>query len=184
MAYFKLSEELNHIKLSFLILLSLFLLPLSAYCAPEDTQLRAAFIYQFTHYIEWQNPPSPFQIDIIEDQALYEALLDSTKDKKVGISNINIRLVKIDQFSNDYFSKSQMVILPKGSSKEIMKEVQTLKKGTALTISYGEGLAPEGSDINFFMMDSHLRFEINLKAVEFKKIKISSQLLRLGKIYE
>jgi hypothetical protein len=164
------------------LLLYCFSIPFfDAKASTEDAPLRSAFIFQFTKYIEWPTNSEQFLIDVIGDQELFEAIKSNTSGKKVGESTITVRFTNSENFSSSQFLKSQIVILPTGSTKEIRSNLASLKKLSVLTISYGDGMAADGSIINFIMSDNHLRFEINQQAAENKKIKIRSQLLRLGK---
>jgi hypothetical protein len=49
-------------------------------------------------------------------------------------------------------------------------------------VSELEGFASKGGDINFYISGNKVRFEINPQVAEGSGIKISSQLLSLGKI--
>ncbi len=164
-----------------LLLTSFLFTSFSAEASSEDAPLRSAFTLQFTRYIEWPNLGEQFLIDVIDDQQLYDSLKESTKDKKVGTANISVRMNNHEGFEPSRYSKSQIIILAKGNTKETKTILNELKKLNALIISYGDDLASMGSIINFLMLDNHLRFEINQKAAESKKLKISSQLLKLGK---
>jgi hypothetical protein len=51
-----------------------------------------------------------------------------------------------------------------------------------LTVSELGNFARDGGDINFYLSDGRIRFEINPQSAQRCGLKISSQLLNLGKI--
>jgi hypothetical protein len=53
-----------------------------------------------------------------------------------------------------------------------------------LTVGEFQGFATRGGAINFYIESNKVRFEINLAAAQHEGLKISSQLLSLGKIVE
>jgi hypothetical protein len=59
-----------------------------------------------------------------------------------------------------------------------------MDRSAILTIGESDGFAEIGGMINFIIVRGTLRFEINVAEVNRSGIKLSSKLLRLGKIVE
>jgi hypothetical protein len=59
-----------------------------------------------------------------------------------------------------------------------------LDSRAVLTVSEIEGFAQSGGNINFYLEDKKVRFEINPTAARREGLKVSSQLLSLGKIIQ
>jgi hypothetical protein len=57
-----------------------------------------------------------------------------------------------------------------------------LKDASVLTVGETEGFAARGGIINFYIEGNRVRFEINPDAAHRSGLKISSQLLQLGKL--
>jgi hypothetical protein len=57
-----------------------------------------------------------------------------------------------------------------------------LETGSILTVSECDGFAQKGGVINFYPDGTRVRFEINPEAARRAGLKISSQLMSLGKI--
>lgn len=62
---------------------------------------------------------------------------------------------------------------------EILAE---LAGAPVLTVSEIEGFGRRGGIINFYLEENRVRFEINPRAAEAGGLRISSELLSLGKI--
>jgi hypothetical protein len=66
-----------------------------------------------------------------------------------------------------------------------MKEILAKLSGRkTLTVSELPGFASRGGVINFFVENNKVRFEINPATAQSEGLKISSQLLSVGKIVE
>ena len=71
-------------------------------------------------------------------------------------------------------------IYPKERSKDIGSVVKKLSGKSTLIITEQEGMANRGSMINFVLVNSRVRFEINKGNVTRDKLMLSSTLLELS----
>lgn len=152
----------------------------------KEYQVEAAFIYQFTNYIEWpknRGPSSdgPFVITLVGNSPLYQELEGVAKSK-----TIKSRPIEIRKGSGDIgqLQSSHIIVVTsedEGSLKDVLAKA---RKTSSLVISAAEGFAEKGAMINFFKDGERLRFEINRTALEEKKLQASSQLLKLARIIE
>jgi hypothetical protein len=62
--------------------------------------------------------------------------------------------------------------------------LSALGSKSVLTVSEVEEFAARGGVINFVLVDNRVRFEINPGAAKRSGLKISSELLRLGRIVD
>jgi hypothetical protein len=141
-----------------------------------EYKLKAAFLYNFIQYIEWENPPAgEFVIGIAGSSPIAQPLeniahLKSTSERKIIVRHIN---------SADEISGCQIVFIPQNSSIALGTILSKASKGT-LTVSEREGFAAKGTAINFVIVDNKVKFESNLKAINSAGLKASSQLLKLA----
>lgn len=171
----------------FTFALGLFFLPLSN-CADADSnvqqeyQVKAAFLYNFAKFVEW--PPSSFKdtqapliICILGNDPL-KAALDDLKDKRVEGRPVAVKKIStIEQAEGChmlFISSSE-----KDNLSQIAKAVQSKK---ILTVGDTKGFAHSGVMINLILIDNKIGFEINPSAAERASLKISSKLLKLGRI--
>lgn len=150
--------------------------------ARDRESLEAAFIYQFTQYVEWpsesfESTNDHFGIGVVGDAELYERLVDVVANKQVGNR-------PLDTFYVDHPSElpsAQIVYI----GSEVVPEVtasDSWPQPSALTVSGAEGFTRAGGIIRIYEQDQRLRIEINIDAAERSQLKISSKLLGLATV--
>ena len=163
------------------LLLSILTLPAISLADNKDVSLedktKAAFIYNFTKYIQWPDDTlKTFSIDIIGDSKILFPLREIEKKKKVDNRKIKIGhyhdISDLDTCHILFISKSEENKLP-----EILDSIGTRK---ILTIGDTEGFAEKGVAINFKIVKGKIRFEINSDVLDDLKLQVSSQLLKLA----
>jgi hypothetical protein len=151
---------------------------------PPDSPeyLKAAYLYNFTKFVEW--PPEAFK-DNLSPINLYilgadpfGVTLDSIKNRMVQGRRLNIKHVNhIEEISGCH------ILFISASEKENLRSIlRALKNSTILTVSEIERFGQRGGIINFILVENKIHFEINPDAAQQSGLKISSQLLKLAKI--
>jgi hypothetical protein len=145
-----------------------------------ESDLKAAFIYNFTKYIEWdESEPNEFSIGVIGSSPTYLSLLEIAKKKTANEKKIVVR----------HFNKPEEIIncdilfISANSTNQLPAILGKINKGT-LTISEEDGAAEQGTAFNFVLVNDKLKFEANVKAINAAGLKASSQLLKLAKIVD
>jgi len=145
-----------------------------------ESDLKAAFIYNFTKYIEWdESEPNEFSIGVIGPSPTYISLLEIAKKKTANDKKIVVR----------HFNKPEEIIncdilfISANSTNQLPAILGKVNKGT-LTISEEDGAAEQGTAFNFVLVNDKLKFEANVKAINAAGLKASSQLLKLAKIVD
>lgn len=167
-------------------LLHVLMLACSFGCLAQDEtteyDIKAAFIYKFTNYIDWgsQFQGNEFVIGIVGSSPVKDKL-----DEIARTQTVNNKKIVVRQFKKlDEISPCQMLFVSQDSPlhlKDILAKITG--KGT-LIISEKDGDAKRGTCINFVEMDNKLKFEANPKCISAAGLKASSQLLRLAIIVE
>jgi hypothetical protein len=148
---------------------------------PNESQVKAAFVYNFTQYIQWQNRSqtvreSKLLICILGDDPLANTL-ELLRGKITSGGPISVMRIskteETDRCKVVYFGKSE-----KDQMKDLLKGI---KEGV-LTIGEMKNFASSGGIINFVIAGNRVSFEINTDASERAGLKVSSQLLKLAKI--
>lgn len=148
----------------------------------KEYELKAAFIYKFTNYIEWdpQIANDNFIIGILGTSPIESKLTEIANTKKVNNKKIIIRKynkpAEIGLCHILFISQNTS-----GPLKDIISKVAG--KGT-LIISEKAGYAAQGTGINFILANNKLKFEANPKALNAAGLKASSQLLKLAIIVD
>lgn len=154
--------------------------------AIQEPQLQAAFIYQFTNYIEWPRPGGgsvgtvPFVITIVGTSPLTQELDQVSKEKSVNGRRIEVR--KIAEGASP--QNSDIIVVDTADEAVLTDIINKSKKFKSLVVSAANGFAEKGSMINFFKEGELLRFEINRAALDARGLKASSQLLKMARIVE
>ncbi|MCW3127457.1 MAG: putative transrane protein [Bacteroidetes bacterium] len=185
----KRAERKFHFGKKVQIAVSLFLLLLlsCSFATPaqeedEEYNLKAAFIYKFTNYIEWGAPSSDheFVIGIVGSSPISKQLIEIAKTKTVKNKKIVIR-----QFNKlEDIGPCQILFIPQKTPIRLDDILaKTAGKGT-LIISEKAGYAKKGTGINFIEVDNNLKFEANAKGISAAGLKASSQLLKLAIIVD
>jgi hypothetical protein len=178
-------------RLGFRLLLCLFLSGLLGPTAParadgpsRQSQLKAAFIYNFTQFVEW--PPdafagddSPFVVAVVGDDPLQGALEAAMADKTAGA-----RPIIVKHFASvDDLGPCQLLFVPAsqdGSLGAILKRIGT---SPVLTVGESDAFMPAGGAIRLFLENGKMRFELDPDVCDAARLKVSAKLMKLARIY-
>jgi len=147
----------------------------------EEYNIKAAFIYKFTNYIDWdQLPPNEFIIGVVGSSPITGQLAEIAKTKTVRDKKIIVR-----QFNKAAeIGPCQILFISQNSLLPLSDILAKIPARGTLTISEKEGYAKKGTAINFVQVDNRLKFEANPKGITNAGLKASSQLLKLAIIVE
>ena len=155
-----------------------------ACCAPAEplpeTQVKAAFVLNFTKFIEW--PPeafrderAPFAICILGENTLGDALVKAVRGETVGG-----RPIVIERIHRPPEPKTCQAVVAGGTERGVAKTLVGLGPGV-LTIGEGETFVREGGMIGFIIENRHVRFDINQAAAMRSQLIMSARLLSVAR---
>lgn len=147
----------------------------------QEANVKAAFIYNFTKYIDWgkYNSESEFVIDVLGNAPIANSLEQIAKDNTVNNKPIVVHV--LDNPSQAI--NCDILFISRNCRFTLDKILPLISKGV-LTISEQPGYAEQGTAFNFIIVNNRLKFEANLKAISSAGLKAGSQLLKLAKIVE
>jgi hypothetical protein len=159
------------------VLLALFALNLTI-CNAQNYKLHTVFIFSFTRYVIWPETHNSgdFEIVVLGDSPIVQALQDMAQTKKVG--DRTIKVTKISSPSE--IKKCNILFVTSGKSTQIADVVSKVSNQPTLIITEDAGMGSKGSDINFIMKEGKLAFELNQSAVSRQNLKIANELSRLA----
>jgi hypothetical protein len=149
----------------------------------HEYELKAGVLYNIIKYVEWPGEPAgatpaTFEIALLGQIPFAEALsvLDgkTVQGRKVVVKRIT-RLEEAAQCQVLFIGASE-----KGRLAEITTE---LKRRPVLTVSEVEGFAEQGGMVNLVAGPNHIVMEINREVARESRLAISSQLLKLAKLF-
>ena len=146
----------------------------------ENYAVHANIIYRFTKYIDWppEKKSGDFVIGILGESPLFDEMKTRIEGKMAGNQRIVVKEISVRSALND----CHILFLSAEESEDIKKVLAKVAGKPVLLVSESEGLAQQGSCINFRLVAEHLKLEINKKNIEQRKLGIASELLQLGKI--
>lgn len=146
-----------------------------------DYKFHNIFIYNFTKYIVW---PSDYQqgdfvIGVLGASPLTNQLTYWAEKKKVrGVQPIVVK--QFDSPNDLRNEKVHMFFIPYSKSGYLKYVQEAVEGKPTLIITEKNGLALQGSMINFVVRNGRWTFEINEEATERAGLKVSSELLRVA----
>ena len=150
----------------------------------QEYEIKAAFLYNFAKFVEWpkesfQGNQSPLVLGILGKDPFGKAL-DSLNGKSVGGREFVVK-----RFSGLETLEPCHILFVTGPEQvhlaRILKKVESLN---VLTVSDIKGFCPAGGTIALFVEEKQVRFEVNVDAVQRTGLKLSSQLLKLARIFK
>jgi hypothetical protein len=184
-ACFRVGRGLRVIRLWVLALVLLLLAPLRPAGAedspaPEEYQVKAAFLCNFARFVHWPEsalPDSlPLSIGVLGDDPFGPALEEAVAGQVVDAHPFRIlRSRRLAELSGCHI----LFLSPVGAPRpeEILAE---LAASPVLTIDDGGGAAVHGAVITFVIDENKVRFRINAEAANRAGLKLSARLLALG----
>lgn len=149
----------------------------------KEYQVKAAFLFNFAQFVEWpadaySSTNEPFCIGILGENPFGSVLDEMVQGEHIGVHSLSI----VHTQKLDGLGHCQMVFICKSEKKHLPEILSALKARPVLTVSELDGFARDGGGINFYLEDNKVRFEINAGAAKDDGLKISSQLLTLGRL--
>jgi hypothetical protein len=147
-----------------------------------DIKKSALFVFNFTKYVDWPDDGfQEFSVGIFGDQKTLVEFQKQALNKKYGQLGIKVKLCNKPSETRDcqvvYISKSYM-----SKSKSI---IAFIGDKSILIITEGEGQTKvSAAHISIFQQNdksNKTSFEISKKNIENSNLKVSSQLLNIGK---
>lgn len=149
----------------------------------EESQVKAAFLYNFTKFVDWPadsfpDPDAPVLIGILGEDPIGRALEGLIKARVV-----NGRKTAIKRFKTvAALEPVHLLFVSASVRKQLPLLFKALEGHSVLTVSDMEGFAQQGGVINLVIRNQRLGFEINEDAAQRANLKISSKLLKLAKV--
>lgn len=140
--------------------------PASAITAKENL-VKAAFIYNFTKFIEWPGASDIFEICVYDQPDFYQVL------RKIEDRSTEARRFYVLDAVKAQGHSCHITLYDKG-----MLVKQFVPK--RLTIGEGEEFVEELGAISFIEHEKRLRFIVNLKATREAGLKVNPQLLEVA----
>jgi YfiR/HmsC-like len=148
---------------------------------PTDYDVKAAYLYNFGHFVEWPANVSLAQTEsftvCVLGQDPFGPVLDATL---AGETIAGKRVAAKRIFTLDESGSCQILFLSSAEEARFNSIIKALSKQAVLTVSDMPEFAKRGGMIQFVLEGKRVRFEINLAAVQHAGLSVSSELLKVA----
>jgi len=171
----------NAIRVALTVLCLICTVNLVAQARPSQYEVKAAYLFNFGKFAQWptrmqQSRPPTFDICILGPDLMGQAL-----DRLTAKEQIDGRPVRVLRVKKDEDARSCAVAFVNGSDgNEINSELTALSGANVLTVGDQSEFLKRGGMIQFILQSNHVRFAVNLDAVNREHIVLSSELLKVA----
>ncbi|MCU1348191.1 MAG: YfiR family protein [Acidobacteria bacterium] len=160
--------------------------PAQSAAPTAEYRVKAAFLLNFIHFVDW--PPgafasrdAPLVICVVGVDPFGEAL-----DQTIEGETIDQRRIVVRRSRTGADAQGCQLVFISRSEGNRLDDVFASMGSTApvLTVSDIDGFVPRGGTIGFLLDRNRVRFEIGLSTAQRRHLKVSSQLLSLGRIVQ
>lgn len=161
-------------------LLAIFLtLPSLAQQATES-QVKAAYLYNFGKFVRWQ-PDQVSSADSIQICVLGRDPFGQILDATVAGENIDNKKIVVRRMTTVQETPQCRILFVSASEEHRLRPIiTTAQRFGELTVSDIPNFAEQGGIIEFVTQKDKIRFEVNRAAAEQSHLVLSSQLLKVA----
>lgn len=144
-----------------------------------DYQVKAAFLYHFTQFVEWPAPGNadPFLMCIAESPRTSSSLAELTRGRSVGPRPIRVTQVK----ASEDLHNCNVLFIAACSGLRLQQYLASVHDLTVLTVGEQPGFVQAGGMVELFQHDQRIAFTIGADAMQKVHLNASSKLLRLAR---
>jgi YfiR/HmsC-like len=144
--------------------------------APSEYQVKAVFVFNFSHFVEWPapafgSPNEPFVIGVLGDDPFGSRLDDAVRGEQVR------RFRTIGEIGD-----CRILYIDRSELPKMEQILAALDHRSTLTVADADGSAPSGVMIQFMTENNRIRLRINVESARAAGLTISSKLLRPAEI--
>lgn len=145
----------------------------------QKAKYQSVFIYNFCKYIQW---PSGFNEGEFVIGTLGSGELNYTLEKMAEMKKeINGQPIRIEHFNTiKEYKNCHIIFLAEAHNDQFEELYKKIGTKPTILITESEGYGEKGATINFVELEGKIKFELNEKEANKKRLKIASQLKALA----
>lgn len=146
----------------------------------SEDDIKAAFLYNFTKFIEW--PPAaaadePFRICTAAEPAFGSAV-----DRIIAGETVQGRaIVRLTPATPEAARACQILFLGRLENDRAERWIAPVRGAPVLVVGESRGVWERGAAINFVLEDNRVKFDINTEVTVAAGLSVSSKLLRVAR---
>lgn len=161
---------------------------LPAFGQVAEYSVKAAYLFNFTKFVEWPlsafpDKDAPFLIGVLGEDPFGKTLDAAVKGKSIKGRSIHIK--RFDGFDGTQtlqLRRCQILFIAYSEKGRLREILEALKGGTVLTVSEIEKFPLLGGMILFDQEGERIVLAINRKAAQGCKLEVNSKLLRVARV--
>jgi hypothetical protein len=148
----------------------------------SEYQVKAAFLVNFTKYVEWPekaftNATAPFIIGILGEDKFGQDLSQMLQNKTINGHPLLMKHFQSDQQPD---TRCHILFIGLKEKRPTQEVLDNLCAAPVLTVGESDSFLSQGGVINFVLKDKKVRLQISLEASDAANLKISSKMLGLA----
>ncbi len=166
---------------AFLFALPLCVRPAFAQADTIESEVKAAFLYNFTKYVDW--PPTafrdgsePFRMCVVARPEFV-----ATVDGLVSGETARGRPIQLLTPTPAQLGRCHMLFVGARDGERLSAALPPLSTRPVLTVVENQALFDQGSAILLVVDQSRIRFDISLTSIQRAGLTVSSKLLRVAR---
>lgn len=151
-------------------------IPIYSSAQPALYYSYAVFVQSFARYSSWPAPTTGFKVIVVGNTKAYDEIVKNIAGKAIAGSAAVV--VKGDSDTN--MEEASIIYLSDGASNQLSQLLKATDGKPVMIIAEREGLHKKGAAMSFIVINNKLKFDINMKELEKRNLKISAQLTTLA----
>ncbi len=146
----------------------------------RENDVKAAFLYNFTKFIEWPALPAdsgPFRICVLGDPVFARAVDRIIEGEAVQGHS----MTRVEPQGPEDARACRILYIGRDERARGLRLAAALRTAPVLVVGDGDQIAVDGGAIGFVVENNRVRFDINLAAIQRAGLTISSKLLRIAR---
>ena len=146
---------------------------------PAEAEVKAAFLFNFTKFVEWpaSAPPGQFEICTLADAAFDDVLARTV----AGESTDGRPIVRATPLAPDVVRACHILFIGHGVGAQAIRWIAAVARSPVLIVGESKTAEDAGAHITFVIEDNRVKFDVNDDAASQAGLKISSKLLRVAR---
>lgn len=147
---------------------------------PSQGEVKAAYLLNFGRFLRNTKPASPqrssFDICILGVDSIGHSIDEIASNE--AVNNLPVHIRRLPDVTDA--KGCAILFIDAKQSDELREDLAILSGSDALTVSDAPDFLDRGGMIQFLVIQNHVRFAINLNAVNRAHLVLSSELLRVA----
>ena len=145
--------------------------------AHNELEVKAAFVYNLTKYVEWPQSTGTLSIGVVGDGPMGSILKEMMSGKKSDSRPIEVTMLSPGDAA---LARCHLLFISFRSQKKNMEVLEKLRRASILTVGDTDSFARDGGMIGLVTIENHVQIQVNLEAVNEAHLKLSSRVLQLA----